>query len=212
MSLERRRVLAAFGATLVLSQGPKHEGCDQKGHRNLRVGQGTLFSAQQFDNPANPAIHESTTGPEIWNDTDGAMTFCWRRRHRRHITGVSRYIKKTKGKKILSVAVEPVASPVIDARARANRPCRSHRFKESATGSTATEKNFLPFRLFDVTADAGDGAAGADAANKNVNGASVSFQISGPVVDSWIAGWPDCRTAGAENNVPCPTRKFRWPF
>ncbi|HXA82713.1 MAG TPA: pyridoxal-phosphate dependent enzyme, partial [Methylomirabilota bacterium] len=72
------------------------------------------FLPQQFDNPANPAIHEATTGPEIWNDTDGAVdVFVGGVGTGGTITGVSRYIKKGKGKKILSVAVEPVASPVI---------------------------------------------------------------------------------------------------
>ncbi len=69
---------------------------------------------QQFNNPANPAIHERTTGPEIWNDTDGIIDiFISGVGTGGTITGVSRYIKKTKGKTIVSVAVEPSASPVL---------------------------------------------------------------------------------------------------
>ena len=72
------------------------------------------FVSQQFDNPANPAIHEKTTGPEIWDDTDGAIDVLVSGIGTGGtITGVSRYIKRTKGKPILSVGVEPVASPVL---------------------------------------------------------------------------------------------------
>ena len=72
------------------------------------------FLPQQFKNPANPAIHETTTGPEIWNDTDGAVDVLVSGVGTGGtITGISRYIKKTKGKKIISVAVEPAKSPVI---------------------------------------------------------------------------------------------------
>jgi cysteine synthase A len=75
---------------------------------------GRWFLPQQFKNPANPAIHEKTTGPEIWNDTDGGidvLVACVGTGGT--ITGVSRYIKNTMGKKILSVAVEPTESPII---------------------------------------------------------------------------------------------------
>src|SRR6202034_2085747 len=69
---------------------------------------------QQFENPANPAIHEKTTGPEIWDDTDGKIdVFVSGVGTGGTLTGVSRYLKKTRGKKILTVAVEPVNSPVI---------------------------------------------------------------------------------------------------
>jgi cysteine synthase A len=72
------------------------------------------FLPQQFKNPANPAIHEKTTGPEIWNDTDGGVDVIVSGVGTGGtITGISRYIKNTKGKQILSVAVEPKESPVI---------------------------------------------------------------------------------------------------
>jgi cysteine synthase A len=74
----------------------------------------SLYLTRQFDNPANPAIHESTTGPEIWTDTDGEIdVFVAGIGTGGTMTGVSRFIKQTKGKQILSVAVEPVHSPVI---------------------------------------------------------------------------------------------------
>ena len=115
MSLERRRVLAAFGATLVLTPGPEGmKGAIKKATEIYESDKQHYFLPQQFDNPANPAIHESTTGPEIWDDTDGAVDVLVSGVGTGGtITGVSRYIKNTKGKKILSVAVEPVASPVI---------------------------------------------------------------------------------------------------
>ena len=115
MSLERRRVLAAFGAKLVLTPGPEGmKGAINKATEIYKSDQAHYFLPQQFEIPANPAIHEKTTGPEIWNDTDGAVdVFVSWRGHRRNATGVSRYIKKTKGKKIMTVAVEPTASPVI---------------------------------------------------------------------------------------------------
>ena len=115
MSLERRRVLAAFGANLVLTPGPEGmKGAIKKATEIYESDKQHYFLPQQFDNPANPAIHEATTGPEIWNDTDGAVdVFVAGVGTGGTLTGVSRYIKKAKGKKIISVAVEPVVSPVI---------------------------------------------------------------------------------------------------
>ena len=115
MSIERRRVLAAFGAKLVLTPGA--EGMPGAIKRATEIAQSDpqhYFLPQQFENPANPAIHEKTTGPEIWNDTDGAIDVLVSGIGTGGtITGVSRFIKNTKGKKILSVAVEPAASPVL---------------------------------------------------------------------------------------------------
>src|ERR1700758_663808 len=115
MSLERRRVLAAFGATLVLTPGPEGmKGAIKKATDIYESDKQHYFLPQQFDNPANPAIHESTTGPEIWNDTDGAIDVLVSGVGTGGtITGVSRFIKKTKGKKITAGAVEPTVSPVI---------------------------------------------------------------------------------------------------
>jgi cysteine synthase A len=115
MSIERRRVLAAFGAKLVLTPGPEGmKGAIAKAAEIQASDPKRYFMPQQFDNPANPAIHESTTGPEIWNDTDGQVdVFVSGVGTGGTLTGVSRYIKNTKGKKIISVAVEPTVSPVI---------------------------------------------------------------------------------------------------
>ena len=115
MSLERRRVLAAFGATLILTPGPEGmKGAIRKAEEIAASDPARYFLPQQFKNPANPAIHEATTGPEIWADTDGAIDVLVSGVGTGGtITGVSRYIKNTKGKKILSVAVEPKESPVI---------------------------------------------------------------------------------------------------
>jgi cysteine synthase len=115
MSLERRRVLAALGANLILTPGAEGmKGAIKRAEDIAASDPEKYFLPQQFKNPANPEIHEKTTGPEIWNDTDGAIDVLVSGVGTGGtITGVSRYIKNTKGKKILSVAVEPTESPVI---------------------------------------------------------------------------------------------------
>jgi cysteine synthase len=115
MSIERRRVLAALGANLILTPGAEGmKGAIAKAEEIAASDPGRWFLPQQFKNPANPAIHEKTTGPEIWNDTDGAIDVLVSGVGTGGtITGISRYIKNTKGKKILSVAVEPNESPII---------------------------------------------------------------------------------------------------
>jgi len=115
MSLERRRVVVALGANLILTPGPGGmPGAIKKAQEIYESDPNHYFLPQQFDNPANPAIHEHTTGPEIWNDTDGAIDILVSGVGTGGtITGVSRFIKGTKGKQILSVAVEPTASPVL---------------------------------------------------------------------------------------------------
>jgi cysteine synthase A len=115
MSLERRKVLKAFGANLVLTEGAKGmPGAIAKAEEIAADDPERYFLPQQFRNPANPAIHEKTTGPEIWEATDGGIDVLISGVGTGGtITGVSRYIKKTRGKDITSVAVEPSASPVI---------------------------------------------------------------------------------------------------
>lgn len=114
MSLERRKVLKALGAELVLTEPAKGmKGAIEKANE-LVAANPDYYLPQQFENPANPAIHEKTTGPEIWRDTEGAIDVLVAGVGTGGtITGVSRYIKQTQGKPILSVAVEPVGSPVI---------------------------------------------------------------------------------------------------
>jgi cysteine synthase A len=115
MSIERRRVLSALGANLVLTPGAEGmKGAISKAEEIAASDPGKWFLPQQFKNPANPEIHEKTTGPEIWNDTDGAIDVLVSAVGTGGtITGISRFIKKTKGKAITSVAVEPKESPVI---------------------------------------------------------------------------------------------------
>ncbi len=115
MSIERRKVLAAFGAKLLLTPGAKGmAGAITAAEELAASDPGRYLLLHQFKNPANPAIHEQTTGPEIWEDTDGGIDVLVSGVGTGGtITGVSRYIKQAEGKPILSVAVEPADSPVI---------------------------------------------------------------------------------------------------
>jgi cysteine synthase len=115
MSLERRKLLIAYGATLILTDGSSGmSGAIAKAEEIVASEPGRYVLLQQFKNPANPAIHEATTGPEIWEDTVGSVDiFVSGVGTGGTITGVSRFIKRTKGKAIVSIAVEPEASPVL---------------------------------------------------------------------------------------------------
>jgi len=115
MSLERRKLLIAYGAKLVLTEGAKGmNGAIAKAEEIAASDPKKYVLLQQFKNPANPTIHEKTTGPEIWDDTGGAIDILVSGVGTGGtITGVTRYIKNTCGKKIISVAVEPTASPVL---------------------------------------------------------------------------------------------------
>jgi cysteine synthase A len=114
-SIERRRVLAALGANLVLTPGADGmRGAIARAEQIHATEPKRWFLPQQFRNPANPEIHERTTGPEIWDDTGGAVDVLVSGVGTGGtITGVSRYLKKTRKRKLLSVAVEPEESPVI---------------------------------------------------------------------------------------------------
>ncbi|MGR5260927.1 cysteine synthase A [Vibrio astriarenae] len=115
MSLERRKLLKALGAKLVLTEAPKGmKGAIAKAEEIVASNPEKYLLLQQFDNPANPQIHEKTTGPEIWDATDGQIDVLVAGVGTGGtITGTSRYIKGEKGKAITSVAVEPAESPVI---------------------------------------------------------------------------------------------------
>jgi cysteine synthase len=118
MSVERRKLLIAYGARLVLTEGPKGmSGAIAKAEEIAASDPGRYVLLQQFNNPANPEVHAATTGPEIWNDTGGAVDILVSGVGTGGtITGVSRYFKSTRGKAIQSVAVEPAASPVLTQR------------------------------------------------------------------------------------------------
>ena len=115
MSLERRRMLKAFGAELVLTEGAKGmKGAIARAEEIRSSDPKKYWTPGQFDNPANPAIHRKTTGPEIWDDTDGNIDyFVAGVGTGGTITGVSQYIKKDKGRAITTVAVEPTTSSVL---------------------------------------------------------------------------------------------------
>jgi cysteine synthase A len=115
MSIERRKLLVAYGAKLILTEGAKGmPGAIAKAEEIAASNPDRYVLLQQFKNPANPKIHETTTGPEIWEDTQGAVDiFVAGVGTGGTITGVTRYLKKTRGKAIISVAVEPVASPIL---------------------------------------------------------------------------------------------------
>jgi cysteine synthase A len=142
MSMERRKVLVAFGAKLVLTPGAKGmKGAIAKSEELAASEPGKYLLMRQFDNPANPAIHEKTTGPEIWEDTEGKIDiFVSGVGTGGTLTGVSRYIKLTKGKKIQTIAVEPTVSPVIT-QTRANEPLTPSPHKIQGIGAGFIPKN-----------------------------------------------------------------------
>lgn len=142
MSMERRKVLVALGAKLVLTPGSLGmKGAIAKSEELAAAEPGRYVMMRQFENPANPAIHEQTTGPEIWEDTDGAVdVFVGGVGTGGTITGVSRFLKKTKGKAILSVAVEPEVSPLIT-QTLAGQPLTPAPHKIQGIGANFVPKN-----------------------------------------------------------------------
>jgi len=135
MSIERRKLLLAYGAKLVLTEGAKGmKGAIAKAEE-IAASDPKYVLLQQFKNPANPAIHETTTGPEIWEDTHGQIDILVSGVGTGGtITGISRYIKKTQGKAITSVAVEPSASPVLT-QARAGEEIKPSPHKIQGIGA-----------------------------------------------------------------------------
>lgn len=136
MSIERRKLLLAFGANLVLTEGAKGmSGAIAKAEEIAASDSDKYVLLHQFRNPANPAIHEQTTGPEIWNDTDGCVDiFISGVGTGGTITGVSRYFKQRKGRAITTVAVEPAASPVLT-QYRAGEPLKPGPHKIQGIGA-----------------------------------------------------------------------------
>ena len=140
MSVERRKLLVAYGAKLVLTEGAKGmAGCIAKAEEIVASDPGRYVMLQQFKNPANPAIHEQTTGPEIWEDTGGKVDiFVAGVGTGGTVTGVSRYLKKTKSHPVTTVAVEPAASPLMTQK-RAGEPLKPAPHKIQGIGA-----NFIP--------------------------------------------------------------------
>ena len=143
MSLERRKVLRVLGANLVLTPGPEGmAGAISKAEEIVASDPARYVLLQQFKNPANPEIHFRTTGPEIWEDTDGSIDVLVSGIGTGGtITGISRYIKLEKGKRILSVGIEPAASPVI-AQHLAGQPLKPGPHKIQGIGA-----GFIPETL-----------------------------------------------------------------
>ncbi len=143
MSLERRKLLRALGARLILTDPARGmRGAIDKAQEIMAAEPERYVMLQQFENPANPRIHEQTTGPEIWEDTQGGIDVLVAGVGTGGtLTGVSRYIKKTCGKAIMSVAVEPAASPLIS-QARAGLPLQAAPHKIQGLGA-----NFIPANL-----------------------------------------------------------------
>jgi cysteine synthase A len=142
MTMERRKVLVAFGAKLVLTPGAKGmKGAIAKAEELAAAEPGKYVLMRQFDNPANPAIHEKTTGPEIWEDTEGKVdVFVAGVGTGGTLTGVSRYIKNTRSKRILTVAVEPTLSPIIS-QTLAGQPLTPSPHKIQGIGAGFVPKN-----------------------------------------------------------------------
>ncbi len=136
MSIERRKLLVAYGAKLVLTEGAKGmPGAIAKAEAIAASDPARYVLLQQFKNPANPAIHEATTGPEIWDDSNGQVDILVAGVGTGGtITGVSRYLKLTRHKPVLSVAVEPAASPVLS-QTRAGQPVQPGPHKIQGIGA-----------------------------------------------------------------------------
>jgi len=142
MSLERRKVLKALGANLILTEGAHGmKGAIARAEQMVASDPARYVLLQQFDNPANPDIHFKTTGPEIWDDTDGQVDVLVSGVGTGGtITGISRYIKQEKKKPIVSVAVEPSASPVIS-QTLAGQPLKPGPHKIQGLGAGFVPKN-----------------------------------------------------------------------
>lgn len=143
MSLERRKVLKTFGANLVLTEGPAGmKGAIARAEEIAGSDPDRYVLLQQFKNPANPEIHFQTTGPEIWQDTDGNVdVLVCGIGTGGTLTGVSRYLKKVKNKAVVSVGVEPAASPIIS-QTLANQPLKPGPHKIQGIGA-----GFIPDTL-----------------------------------------------------------------
>jgi len=159
MSVERRKLMKALGAKVLLTDGALGmSGSVCKAEELAAAEPDRYFMPQQFKNPANPAIHEQTTGPEIWNDTDGKIDVLVAGVGTGGtLTGISRYLKKTRGRQIISVAVEPAASPLL-AQKIAGKPLQPAPHPIQGIGA-----NFIPDVLDLTLVDRVEPAGGDEA-------------------------------------------------
>ena len=183
MSLERRKVLIAFGAKLVLTPGAQGmKGAIAKAEA-LAASDDRYVLMRQFENPANPEIHEKTTGPEIWDDTNGAIDVLVAGVGTGGtITGVSRFIKNQKNKAILSVAVEPTHSPVIT-QAKAGQELKPGPHKIQGIGAVSSRR----------TSTSRSSTASSKSPTKSPS--------------RWRGAWPAKKASCAASRVARP----RWP-
>ena len=143
MSLERRKLMKALGAEIILTDGSKGmPAAIARAEEIIASDPGRYWGARQFENPANPAIHERTTGPEIWQDTDGGIDILVAGIGTGGtLTGTSRYIKGTAGKAIQTIAVEPASTTIITAAKAGTEPTHApHKIQGIGAG-------FLPVNL-----------------------------------------------------------------
>jgi cysteine synthase A len=189
MSLERRRVLAMFGANLVLTPGTDGmPGAIRKAEEILAAEGDHAYMPQQFKNPANPKIHEETTGPEIWDDLDGKVdVLVCGVGTGGTISGASRYIKRTRGKQIETVAVEPSNSPVISQR-RAGQDLKPGPHKIQGIGA-----GFIPDNLDLDLVDSVESVSDLDAIDMARRLAREEGLLSG--ISSGAATMVACRLA-----------------
>src|SRR3982750_2659495 len=178
MSIERRKLLAAYGARLVLTEGARGmTGSVARAESIAASAPDRYVLLQQFKNPANPRIHETTTGPEIWDDTNGAIDILVSGVGTGGtITGVSRYIKHTRGKPIISVAVEPDASPVLtQTRDRAALQPGPHKIQGIGAGFVP---DVLDLSLVDVIEQVGNDEAIAYARRLALLGRALRVHVA----------------------------------
>jgi cysteine synthase A len=195
MSIERRRMLRAFGAKLILTEGARGmAGAIARAAELAAAEPDKYFMPQQFDNPANPEVHQRTTGPEIWDDTDGKVDILVAGVGTGGtITGISRYLKQEKKRAVRSVAVEPAASPVLTAL-RAGVPPKPGPHKIQGIGAGFKPK-VLDLDLVDEVVQVGNDEA-IETARRLHREEGITCGIS-----SGAAAWAALQHANREENA-----------
>ncbi len=183
-SIERRKVLKAFGASILLTDGAKGmNGAVAKAKEVVESDPEHWFLPNQFENPANPAIHEKTTGPEIWDDTDGKVDVVVAGVGTGGtLTGIARYLKNTRRKNVTIVAVEPAESAVITQKL-AGQPLKPGPHKIQGIGA-----GFIPATLDLDLLDRVEAIPSADALDYGRRLASEEGILSGISSGAAVAG------------------------